>query len=112
MTSGLNLGRRALRTVLLLACVVSVALAGCAAADRELRDAPRLLVKPRAGVTLDALDQILERYGARRIGVIAQINVHIVELPPQANARAVAAMLEDRPEIESAEVDERVTPAR
>ena len=101
MTSGLNLGRRALWTVLWFACVVSVALAGCAAANHEPRAAARLLVQPRPGVTLEALDQILKRYGARRIGVIAQINVHIVELPPPANARAVAAMLKDHPEIES-----------
>lgn len=78
---------------------------------REARAAGRLLVQPRAGVTLEKFDEILSSHGARRVDVIPQINVHVVELPPQANERAVARMLKDNPHIESAEIDERVPPS-
>jgi hypothetical protein len=70
----------------------------------------RLLVQPRAGLTLGELDRILGSHGARRLGFIPQINVHIVELPPQADERAWAQMLQDNPHIEFAEVDRRVPP--
>jgi cell division protein FtsX len=45
------------------------------------------------------------------VSVIQQINVYIVELPPQADARAVARKLKENPHIESVEVDERLPPA-
>jgi hypothetical protein len=71
----------------------------------------RLLVQPRAGLTLEQFDKILRGHGARRVSVIQQINVHVVELPPQADARAVARKLKENPHIESVEVDERLPPA-
>jgi hypothetical protein len=70
-----------------------------------------LLVQPRAGVTLEQLDEALRRHGARRVDAVPQINVHIVELPSKANARAAALELKSDPRIESVEVDERVPPS-
>jgi hypothetical protein len=68
------------------------------------------LVQPRAGVTLEELDEVLKSHGARRVDVIPRINVHVVELPPHADERAAARMLKDDSRIESVEVDERVPP--
>ena len=71
----------------------------------------RILVEPRSGLALEALDEILTRHGARRVDVIPQINVHIVEVQPGSDARALAKLLVRYPEIKDAEVDERLPPA-
>lgn len=70
----------------------------------------RLLVQPRPGLTLEQFDEILKSHGARRVGFIHQINVHVVELPPHANARAVVLKLRENPHIASVEVDARLPP--
>lgn len=111
LTSDLDRTLAARWLAVLLACVVSVAVAQPAPANREPRTDARLLVQTRAGVTLEALDEVLRRYGVHRVAVIRQINVHVVEVPPDANAGAVALKLKVHPEIEFAEVDERVPPA-
>ena len=72
----------------------------------------RLLVQPRAGLPLEQFDQILRAHGARRVSVIEQINVHVVELPPRSDAKAVARALKQSPHIEAVEVDERLPPAQ
>ena len=97
--------------VILVACLVSCAVIETTPVNAQPRDAARLLVKLRPGVTLDAFDDILGRYGGKRIDVIAQINVHIVEVMPQAAAREVALRLKHHPEIESVEIDERLAPS-
>jgi subtilisin family serine protease len=71
----------------------------------------RLLVQPRAGLSDREFDNILGRHGARRIDVIRQINVHIIELPEQANEQAVARALARNRHIKFAEVDRVVPPA-
>src|SRR5688572_6708995 len=71
----------------------------------------RLLVQPQAGVSLRDLDGILQGYAARRAGAIPQINLHIVELPEQANEHAIAQVLARHPHIKSAELDRLVRPA-
>jgi hypothetical protein len=71
----------------------------------------RLLVQPRAGLPLEELDGILRVHGARRVSVIQQINVHVVELPPHSDPQAVARTLKQNPHIEAVEVDERLPPA-
>src|SRR5688572_26873621 len=78
----------------------------------EIRDVKgRLLVQPRAGLPLRELDGILQGHGARRVEAIAQIDVHIVELPEQASEQAVAAVVEAlrrHPRLRSAEPDRRL----
>ena len=71
----------------------------------------RLLVQPRIGLKLEELDKRLKKHGGRRVGSIPRINVHIVELPAQANDRAVAQMLKSDRHISFAEVDQVVLPA-
>jgi thermitase len=65
----------------------------------------RILVQPRPGLSVAELDRILAAYGGTRTGVIKQINVHIVELPPQANALAIAQALAKNRNLKFAEVD-------
>jgi hypothetical protein len=96
--------RKAAASVL-SACVV----ASCMTVGAS--EPPRLLVQPRAGLSLEQLDQILRAHGARRVSVIQQINVHVVELLPKADAQSVARTLRQNPHIESVEVDERLPPA-
>jgi hypothetical protein len=71
----------------------------------------RILVQARAGLTDQELDKKIKVHGGRRVDSIEQINVHIVELPPEANERAVAQMLKADRHIKFAEVDEALLPA-
>ncbi|MEO7403122.1 MAG: S8 family serine peptidase [Burkholderiales bacterium] len=69
----------------------------------------RVLVKARPGLPSAALDQLMrETGGGRRAGFIAGADVHIIELPPNANARAVAARLAHNPHLKFAELDQVV----
>ena len=103
------------------ACVLAAALCGLlfgsspAAAQscvhrplQEKHFQGRVLVQPRPGLSLDDFDRILEAHGGRRVQVIKQINVHVIELPPEANAAAVAEALRKNPDIEFAEIDRAV----
>jgi subtilisin family serine protease len=71
----------------------------------------RVLVQPRPGLSLEELDNIIKPHGGRRGQVIRQINVHVIELPPQANAPAVAEALSRNPHFKFAEVDGVLEPA-
>jgi thermitase len=71
----------------------------------------RILVQPRAGLSPQELDKRLNAHGGRRVGAIQQLNVHIVELPSQANERAVAQMLRADRHLKFAELDEHVPSA-
>src|SRR5919106_4835126 len=73
--------------------------------------AERILVQPRPGLEQADLDHKLAAVHGKRVDFIHQLNVHIVELPDRADARAAAALLNaDRRDINFAEVDERVAP--
>jgi len=67
--------------------------------------AGRLLVQPRPGLPLAELDRTLAPHGGRRGQLIRQINVHIIELPPQANAPAVADALRRNRHLKFVEMD-------
>ena len=71
----------------------------------------RVLVQPRPGLSPEELDKIIKPHGGRRDQVIEQINVHIIELPPQANERAIAAALRKSRHLKFAEVDGELEPA-
>ena len=70
----------------------------------------RLLVQPRAGLEPRDFDAIIRPHGGRRLHTIPQINVHVIEVPPQAE-RAIAAALARHPQINFAELDRQVTRA-
>jgi subtilisin family serine protease len=67
-------------------------------------------VQPRPGLSPAELDKIIKPHGGRRGQVIKQINVHIIELPPQANPRAIAEALNKSRHLKFAEVDGAVEP--
>jgi hypothetical protein len=95
--------------IFLSVVLFAAALAGCA--PLAASDASRLLVKPRVGLNLQQFDEVLRQHGARRVGVIEKIGVHIVELSPGADAPSVAALMSADPRIEFAEVDKRAPPS-
>jgi len=70
----------------------------------------RLLVQPRPGLSDEEFDKILKVPGAKRIGRIPGINVHIVQLPPNASEKAAAALLARNPHVKFAEPDMMVGP--
>jgi len=80
------------------------------AAQPEQHALGRVLVQPRPGLSLAELDKIVNPHGGRRGQVIKQINVHIIELPPQANAPAIADALRRNRHLKFAEVDGVVEP--
>ena len=88
--------------------VLAVLLISCASLAAS--ESPRLLVKPRVGISLQQFDRILASYGAHRVGIIEKIAVHVVELSPQADAGDVIAALGKDAHIEFAEIDRRVRP--
>src|SRR5438105_486670 len=109
--------RRARRfTATLSACVLAGFL--CSAEAQNLHKSGeiryvkgRILVQPRPGLTLEELDKKLKPHGGKRVGHIAKINVHIVELPARASEYAVAAALKADRHIQFAELDQQLPPA-
>jgi thermitase len=65
----------------------------------------RLLVMPRAGLDDDELARALNAHGARRTQIIDGLGIHVVELPEQANERAVARALANTRRFKSVELD-------
>lgn len=65
----------------------------------------RVLVQPRPGLSEAEFGKILGPLGARSVGRIEGLDVHIVQLPPQASERAVAALLRGNKHIKFAELD-------
>lgn len=98
-------GKYAALVAALLVAAASNALAQGRPPLAERYLAGRLLVQPRPGLPLAALDRLLEPHGARRGQLLRQINVHIVELPPQAHAPSVAAALARSRHVAFAELD-------
>ncbi|MBM3343473.1 MAG: peptidase S8 [Betaproteobacteria bacterium] len=80
------------------------------AAEAQQRAKGRVLVQPRAGLPAAHLDKILKAHGGRSAARIEQLNIHIVELPPQASEKAVANLLKRHPHLKFAEVDAAVAP--
>ena len=70
----------------------------------------RILVKPKVGLEDSKFNRILNEHNGRSKGKVRNLNVHIVELPVQANEMAVINVLNRKPEIEFAELDELVEP--
>ena len=69
-----------------------------------------ILVQPAAGLSEKALEKILGRHGGRSISHNQRIDVHIVQVPPQAEL-AVAKALSKNPLIAFAEPDMLVEPS-
>lgn len=75
-------------------------------------DAPvRLLIKPRAGLPEFEFLKHIEPHGGQSLSEIQGIGVRVVELPAQASAQAVEALLAHNPHFEFAELDRQVSAA-
>ena len=71
----------------------------------------RILVQPKKGISDSQVASILSAHGGKSVSKISAINVHIVELPQNANEKAIAALLAKNPNIEFAEIDSMVSPS-
>lgn len=71
----------------------------------------RVLVKPRPGLSPAALDKELKVHGGTRIEHIKAIDVHVVELPGNANEQAIAKLLAKNPKFKFAELDLVIRPS-
>lgn len=69
----------------------------------------RILVQPRAGLSAEEFNRILQRSKGKSQATIGKLNVHIVEVPPQAE-QAVARALSRNPHVKFAEVDGLLKP--
>lgn len=65
----------------------------------------RLLIQKRAGLSDEQFDLALKPHGGKRVGEIGPINVHIVQLPAQANAEAAANALASNKHFKFVEPD-------
>lgn len=70
----------------------------------------RVLVKARAGLSMTELDKELKVHGGRRIEHLKQLDIHVVELPGNANEQAIAKLLAKNPRFKFAELDLVVQP--
>ena len=66
----------------------------------------RVLVKFRDDILPDHARNIIAALGARNAGEMANIGVHILDLPYQANEKAFVQAFQSRPEVEFAELDQ------
>ncbi|NVD98077.1 S8 family serine peptidase [Massilia sp. BJB1822] len=67
----------------------------------------RLLVEARAGLTATEFETMLKPHGGKR-RKLGQSNLHVVDLPANANEQAVLAQLKKHPGVKYAELDKRV----
>ena len=67
--------------------------------------ADRVLIQPRAGLSLAEIDKAIAPHGGKRGRFIAGAGVHVIQLPPGADPKAVAAALSKHPHLKFAEVD-------
>jgi thermitase len=70
----------------------------------------RVLVKARAGLSMTELDKELKAHGGRRVEHLKQLDIHVIELPGNANEQAIAKLLAKNPRFKFAELDLVVQP--
>src|SRR5213594_3653624 len=70
----------------------------------------RVLVKFHSEIAADHARQIIAALGARDVGEMANIGVHVLDLPYQANETAFVQAFEAQPEVEFAELDRLLPP--
>jgi len=70
----------------------------------------RILVMPRAGLSATEFAKILGAHGGRPTRKLGNLDIHVIELPPNASEKAVAKLLSKHPHIKFAEPDQLVAP--
>ena len=99
-----------LTAALLVAPIATVLTTALATAQPPSWAKGHILVQPAAGLSQDALAEILARHGGRSISQNQRIHLHIVAVPPQAEW-AVSKALSKNPLIAFAEPDMLVEPS-
>ncbi len=69
----------------------------------------RLLVTPRAGLSLDEFEQTVKPHGLRPKHHITELNLHICELPDGIDERKIKHLLKKDPRLKNVELDMIVT---
>jgi thermitase len=82
-----------------------------AAANQTQYVPGHLLIQQRAGLSEAEVDKALKAHGGKRIGKIDRINLHLVQLPAQANTEAIAAALARNKHFKFVELDRIFAPA-
>lgn len=80
------------------------------AADEAQWVPGRLLVQPRPGLPEAEFDKIVKQHGGKQVGKIEGIDVRVIQLPPQASEKAVAALLKNNKHLKFAERDVLLKP--
>lgn len=79
-------------------------------ANAGMKAPTRVLIQTRAGLSDGEVEKAIRGHGGRRIYQLSRIGVQVVELPPGANAEAVARALSKNPHFKFAEPDYWVAP--
>lgn len=80
------------------------------AADEAQWVPGRLLMQPRPGLPEAEFDKIVKQHGGKQVGKIEGIDVRVIQLPPQASEKAVAALLKNNKHLKFAERDVLLKP--
>lgn len=99
------------RTLSIATCLFAVGIAGQAQAQAQAPASNgRMLVQFQRGVRPDHIQALFNEQGMRKVGEIPQLGVHVVQLPPKANAMAMARAFGQRAGVVFAEPDYVVAP--
>ncbi|MEE8349890.1 MAG: S8 family serine peptidase [Acidobacteriota bacterium] len=95
--------------------VLTLTVLTCEGVRLQAAEAPQwvsgqILVQHRAGLPPSEFDRILRPYQGRSIRFLPQLNLHVIELPPEANEAVVARALSRNPHIEFSEPDVLIPP--
>lgn len=106
-----------MRNILFSVTIILGLNVGVTLADEPIRTDARqiryikgeVLVQPRAGLPKAEFDKLIRQFGGKRIGEIKRINVHIVEVPANAEFEVVKALSKNK-QISFAEVNQLLQP--
>ena len=90
-----------------IATAIATLAAPAFAAQAEDFAAGRIIVEPRAGLTVAEFGKILKANGAGKATKLGQSNIHVIEVA-HGSEKAVANKLKNNPHFKFAELDQRV----
>ena len=100
-----------MKTITTFSAAIATAIASLAtpafAAQSEDFAAGRIIVEPRAGLTVADFDKILKANGAGKARKLGQSNIHVIDVA-RGSEKAIANKLKHNPHFKFAELDQRV----
>ncbi|WP_426318006.1 S8 family serine peptidase [Pseudoduganella sp. R-43] len=100
-----------MKTITTISAAIATAIATLAApafaAQAEDYAQGRIIVEPRAGLTVMEMDKILKSSGAGKARKLGQSNIHVIDVA-HGTEKAIAAKLKNNPHFKFAELDQRV----